>query len=339
MKINKTGVIELAHGSGGRATASLINDIFYAHFGNAFLDQQADQATLPPLAGRPVFTTDSHVVSPLVFPGGDIGRLAVYGTVNDIAVCGATPQYLSAGFIIEEGFSIQTLDQIVSSMAAAAKECNVSVVTGDTKVVGRGQADGLYINTSAIGDLPTHLSLGPNHIKPGQKIIINGSLGDHAVAILSERESIDLNGGFQSDAAPLVDLIQMMLNAAPGISAMRDLTRGGLSACLNELAQSAGCGFKIKEQAIPINANVKAVCELLGLEALALANEGKLVAFCPPEQAEALVSKMRSHPLGTNAAVIGEVVNDPHHFVSMETLYGGARRIAWQWSDPLPRIC
>lgn len=335
--------IEMAHGSGGRATQSLIDDIFAPCFRNCFLDQASDQALLPPFSSELSFATDSHVISPLFFPGGNIGSLSVYGTVNDVALGGATPLYLSAGFVLEEGFALKALKQIAESMAKAARECGVHIVTGDTKVVEKGRGDGVYINTTGIGAKLPNTDLSPRNIRPGDRILVNGTLGDHGTAILAARNEMRLQTHLLSDSQPLHSLTNAMLEAVPELHALRDPTRGGLSACLNELARTSACSLYIDESQLPVRPEVNAVCELLGLDLLTIANEGKLVAFCPPEQADTLLTTMRAHPAGKDAAIIGEV-SEAHTrgtdaMVSMHTLLGGTRLIDWQWADALPRIC
>ena len=333
------GQVELSHGSGGRAMAQLIEDLFAAAFRNPWLDQRNDQACLDLPSGRIAMTTDSYVVSPLFFPGGDIGSLAVHGTVNDLAMAGARPLHLAAGFILEAGFPLADLKRIVESMAQAAQSAGVSIVTGDTKVVERGKGDGVFINTTGIGVIPEGIQLSGDRARPGDSILLSGTLGDHGVAVMSQRAGLEFETSLQSDSAALHELVAVMIAAAPGLRCLRDPTRGGLAATLNELATQSGVGMHIREAAIPIRAEVAAACELLGLDPLYVANEGKLVAICPPEDAEQALAAMRAHPLGAAAALIGTVREDPHRFVTMETLFGGNRLVDWLSGEQLPRIC
>ncbi len=333
------GRVELGHGSGGRATAQLIEELFVAAFDNDWLRAMNDQAAFEPPPGRLVLTTDSFVVSPLFFPGGDIGSLAVHGTVNDIAMAGARPLYLSASFIIEEGFPLTDLRRIVDSMAAAARAADVVVVTGDTKVVERGKGDGVFITTTGVGSVPSDVNIGADRARSGDRIILSGSIGDHGVAILSQREHLQFETELRSDSAALHELVAAMIEVAPDIHCLRDPTRGGLAAVLNEWARQSGVGMIIRERDIPVRPAVSAACEFLGLDPLYIANEGKLVAVCPPQCADDLVAVMRHHPLGKDAVIIGEVRADEHRFVEMETAFGGNRLVDWLSSDPLPRIC
>ncbi len=335
----QSGRVEMAHGSGGKAMAQLIDELFLQAFSNPWLEQLNDQAcfNLPP--GRVVMATDSHVISPLFFPGGDIGALSVHGTVNDVAMSGAQPKYLSAGFILEEGFPLADLQRIVQSMAAAEEEAGVAIVTGDTKVVERGKGDGCFINTTGIGVLPDQLNLSGNRVQPGDKVLLSGTLGDHGVAIMSLREGLTFETTIESDSQSLHDLVAAMVAAVPQINCMRDPTRGGLAATLNEIAQSSGVGISIYEARIPVKAQVSAACEFLGLDPLYVANEGKLVAFCPADKAEQLLAVMQQHPKGKQAAIIGEVTADPLKFVQMETVFGGRRMVDWISAEQLPRIC
>jgi hydrogenase expression/formation protein HypE len=333
------GRVELGHGSGGRATAQLIAELFSAAFDNDWLRRLDDQAAFEPPPGRLVLTTDSFVVSPLFFPGGDIGCLAVHGTVNDIAMAGARPLYLSASFILEEGFPLADLQRIVHSMAEAARPAGVTIVTGDTKVVERGKGDGVFITTTGVGSVPPNVNIGADRARPGDSIILSGSIGDHGVAILSRREHLRFETELRSDTAALHELVAAMIAVAPDIHCLRDPTRGGLAAVLNEWARQSQVGMLIRERDIPVRPEVNAACEFLGLDPLYIANEGKLVAVCPPEYAADVVAVMRRHPLGKDAAVIGEVRADAHCFVEMETAFGGNRLVDWLSSDPLPRIC
>jgi hydrogenase expression/formation protein HypE len=335
------GRVDMSHGSGGRAMADLIAGIFRDAFANEFLDQGNDQASLPiPAGGRMVMTTDGYVVSPLFFPGGDIGSLAVHGTINDIAMAGATPLYLTAGFIIEEGFPLADLQRIAGSMGRASREAGVPVVTGDTKVVERGKADGVFITTAGVGVVPEGLVLSGDRAEPGDAVILSGCIGDHGVAIMSSRENLAFETAILSDCASLHGLVAAMLEAAgPCLKLMRDPTRGGLAATLNELAHQSGVGFRIREDAIPVKPQVAAACELLGLDPLFVANEGKLVAVVAPEGAAACLAAMRAHPLGREAAIIGSAVADDRLFVQMTTAFGGGRIVDWLSGEQLPRIC
>jgi hydrogenase expression/formation protein HypE len=333
------GKVELAHGGGGRAMAQLISQLFARAFDNEWLAQGNDQAQLSLPAGRLAFASDSHVVSPLFFPGGDIGSLAVHGTLNDLAMCGARPHALSVGFILEEGFALAELARIVESMAQASREANVPIVTGDTKVVERGKGDGVFINTSGVGIVPEGLDLSGDRARPGDCILLSGSVGDHGACILTQRESLGFAADIRSDSCALHRLTQAMVAQVPQLRCMRDPTRGGLANTLNELAQQSGVGMQLEEAAIPVIQPVQAVCELLGLDPLYLANEGKLVAICPPEQAPELLALMRAHPQGKSAAIIGTVTADPQQFVQLRTRFGGNRLLDWLNSEPLPRIC
>jgi hydrogenase expression/formation protein HypE len=337
----KNGRIDLSHGSGGRAMADLIDGIFREALKNPFLEQGNDQASLPlPVGGRLAMTTDGYVVSPLFFPGGDIGSLAVHGTINDIAMSGAKPLYLSASFIIEEGFSLADLKRIADSMGRASREAGVPVVAGDTKVVERGKADGVFISTAGIGVIAEGLNFSGDRAEPGDAVLLSGSIGDHGVAIMSSRENLEFETEIVSDSAALHGLVAAMVAASgESIKLLRDPTRGGLAATLNELAQQSGVGFRIDEDAVPVKAQVAAACELLGLDPLFVANEGKLVAVVAPEAAEALLAAMRAHPLSREAAIIGRVVADEQRFVQMTTAFGGGRIVDWLSGEQLPRIC
>jgi hydrogenase expression/formation protein HypE len=336
----KNGRVDLTHGSGGRAMAQLIGDIFRDAFDNELLAQGNDQAVFDMPAGRLAMTTDGYVVSPLFFPGGDIGSLAVHGTVNDLAMAGARPLYLSASFILEEGFPLADLQRIAQSMGAAAREAGVKIVTGDTKVVERGKADGVFISTAGIGMAPEGLHLSGEKARPGDAILVSGSLGDHGVAIMSSRENLQFDTQILSDSAALHGLVAAMVGACGAhLRLMRDPTRGGLAATLNEIAHQSGVGIRIEEDALPIKKEVAAACELLGLDPLYVANEGKLVAFVAAEAADELLAVMRAHRLGGDAAIIGHVVRDEHCFVQMTTSFGGERIVDWLSGEQLPRIC
>lgn len=335
----RNGIVEMSHGGGGRAMASLIEGLFHRHLDDPILAVGGDQAALGLLPGRVVMSTDSHVVSPLFFRGGDIGSLAVHGTVNDVAMAGARPLFLSTGFILEEGLPLRDLDRIVASMAAAAREAGVRIVTGDTKVVERGKGDGVFINTTGIGVVPDGIDLAPRHIVAGDRILVNGSIGDHGMAILSQRENLEFESEILSDSAPLAGLVAAMIAAVPSLHCLRDPTRGGLGATLNELAVASVHAIHIEEAAIPLKPDVAAACELIGLDPLYVANEGKLVAFCPADKADRLLAVMQSHPLGKSSAIIGEVKEAGRAVVSMKTRFGGNRIVDWLNGEQLPRIC
>ncbi len=335
----RNGHVDMSHGSGGRSSAQLIEELFVRHLDNELLRQGNDNALFSVTAGRMVMATDSHVIAPLFFPGGDIGALSVHGTINDIAMAGARPLYLSAGFILEEGFPLAQLDRIVASMAAAARDAGVPVITGDTKVVEKGKGDGVFINTSGVGVVPDGLNISGDQARPGDAVLVSGTLGDHGVTIMSTRENLQFETSLCSDSAALHTLVAGMVSVAPDIHCLRDPTRGGLATTLNELAQASGVGIKIRETSLPIRPAVQAACELLGLDPLYVANEGKLVCICPADRAAQLLELMRNHPLGRDAAIIGEVIEDPHHFVQMETGFGGQRVVDWLAGEQLPRIC
>jgi hydrogenase expression/formation protein HypE len=335
----KQGRVDLTHGSGGRAMAQLIDELFLHAFDNEWLRQMNDQATFSVPAGRMVMATDAHVISPLFFSGGDIGCLSVHGTVNDVAMSGARPLYLSASFILEEGFPLADLRRIVQSMARAAQEAGVPIVTGDTKVVEQGKADGVFITTTGVGVVPAGVDISGDRARPGDKILVSGTLGDHGVAVMSKRENLTFDTAIESDTAALHGLVAAMLEAVPDIHCLRDPTRGGLATTLNELARQSQVGMSLRETAIPLRTEVGAVCELLGLDPLYVANEGKLVAICAAADADALLAAMRAHPLGMSAAIIGEVRQDANCFVEMETAFGGRRVVDWLTGEQLPRIC
>lgn len=335
----KHGHVDMSHGSGGRAMAQLIDELFLRAFDNHWLRQMNDNAVFPVSSGRMVVATDSHVVSPLFFPGGDIGCLSVHGTVNDVAMSGARPLYLCASFILEEGYPLADLRRIVQSMARAAQEAGVAVITGDTKVVERGKGDGVFITTTGVGRLPAGIDISGDRAEPGDMILVSGTLGDHGVAIMSLRENLSFTTNIESDTASLHGLVADMVAVVPEIHCLRDPTRGGLASALNELAHQSGVGIQLRESDLPIRNEVKGACEILGLDPLYVANEGKLVAICPPQRAEYLLDVMRAHPLGKDAAIIGEVREDPHGFVEMATAFGGNRIVDWLSGEQLPRIC
>ena len=333
------GRVDLTHGGGGRAMAQLVEELFIAAFDNEALNQRNDQAAFDVPAGRMVMTTDGYVISPLFFPGGDIGSLAVHGTVNDVAMAGAVPISLSAGFIIEEGFPLADLARIVASMAKASKDAGVPVVTGDTKVVEKGKGDGIFITTAGIGMVPPGVEISGDKARPGDAILISGTMGDHGVAVMSQRESLGFETAILSDSAALHGMVAEMVAAVPGIHVLRDPTRGGLAATLNEIASQSGVGMLIEESAVPVAPEVRGACELLGLDPLYVANEGKLICICADADAERLLAIMRAHPLGANAARIGSAREDSHHFVQMRTGMGGMRVVDWLAGEQLPRIC
>lgn len=335
----KNGRVDMTHGSGGRAMAQLITELFAASFDNEYLAQGNDGATLPAAPGRLVVATDSHVVSPLFFAGGDIGRLSVHGTINDVAVMGAQPLYLSASFILEEGFPLSDLKRIVESMAHASREAGVPIVTGDTKVVEQGKGDGVFITTTGVGMVREGIHLSGDLAQPGDKILLSGSIGEHGMAILSQREGLSFSAPIVSDSAALHGLIAAMLDCGARLRVLRDPTRGGLATTLNEIARQSGVGMMLHEAAIRVNQPVAAACEFLGLDPLYVANEGKLVAICAPEDAQSLLAAMRSHPLAGDASIIGEVLEDAHQFVQMTTRLGGCRVVDWLAGEQLPRIC
>jgi len=331
--------IVMGHGGGGRLSADLLRKVFLPAYGNKVLAQLEDQATLDWEGGRLAFTTDAFVVRPLFFPGGDIGKLAVNGTVNDLAVGGARPLFLSAAFILEEGLPISDLQRIAASMREACRVARVTLVTGDTKVVDQGKGDKVFIATSGIGVVPEGVSLSIRAARPGDRIVLSGTIGDHGMAILSQREGIELESALESDTAPLADLAQLALRACPSIRLMRDPTRGGLASTLNEMAQASEVGARIEEERIPLRPEVKGACEILGLDPLYVANEGKLVAVLPGADAERLVETLHEHPLGRNAAVIGEVLSDGPGIVRLKSRVGGERVVSLLAGEPLPRIC
>jgi hydrogenase expression/formation protein HypE len=336
----KAGRVDLSHGAGGRAMGRLIEDIFHAAFDNDWLKAGNDQSAFEVGAGRMVMSTDGYVVSPLFFPGGDIGKLAVHGTINDVAMAGARPLYLSAGFIIEEGFPFADLKRIADSMGEASRAAGVPIITGDTKVVERGKADGVFVTTTGVGVAPPGLVLSSDRVRPGDVVLLSGTIGDHGVAVMSKRENLEFETEILSDSAALHGLVADMVAACgPHLHVMRDPTRGGLAAVVNELASASGVGFTLEEGAIPVRAEVAAACEFLGLDPLNVANEGKLIAIVAPEAAERLLAVMRAHPLGRDAAIIGRAVEDENRFVEMTTVFGGGRIVDWLAGEQLPRIC
>ena len=330
--------ILLAHGSGGKLSHDLIEKNFVPAFGNPLLNKLDDSAVFE-LSGQLAFTTDSYTVSPIFFPGGDIGKLAVNGTVNDLAMSGAIPLYLSLSFIIEEGFLLAELEKIVNSIHRAVDEAGVKIVAGDTKVVNQGSADKMFINTSGVGIVPPEVDISGANAIPGDKVIISGNLGDHGIAVLSQREGLKFQVPVDSDCAPLNKLVAEMLEASINIHCLRDPTRGGLATTLNEFAKQSRVGIRLEEENIPINKSVLAACELLGFEPLYVANEGKLVAVVAPSDADKVLTKMRQNQYGTEAAIIGEVVNEHPGKVVMKTCLGSSRIIDMPVGELLPRIC
>jgi hydrogenase expression/formation protein HypE len=334
----------LGHGSGGKLTADLIEQIFLPAFTNPILDKLDDQAVLTVGGARLAFTTDSFVVTPIFFPGGDIGRLAVHGTVNDLAMSGARPLFLSAAFILEEGLAVDDLRRVVESMRAAAVEANVQFVTGDTKVVNRGKGDQVFITTTGIGVVEGGVNISADRAQAGDQIILSGYIGDHGMAIMSQRENLEFEGAIVSDCASLHGLVASMLCTPSSqekefIHCLRDPTRGGAATTLNEIAKRSGVGMLLREQSIPVRESVKGACELLGLDPLYVANEGKLLAIVAPEMAPAVLRQMQHHPLGADAAIIGEVVTEHPGMVLMKTQIGGTRVLDVMFGEQLPRIC
>jgi len=330
--------IVMGHGSGGKLSAQLVRDLFLPAFDNGYLRKLDDQAVFQAGSARLAFSTDSFVVTPLFFPGGNIGELAVNGTVNDLAMSGARPLFLSAAFIIEEGLEIDDLSRIVESMARAARAAGVSIVTGDTKVVDKGSADKLFITTSGVGLVPDGVAISASNVRPGDAVIVSGSIADHGMAVMSVRESMEFEGAILSDTAPLYSLVEAMLGAGE-IHALRDPTRGGLATSLCEIASSSSVGFEIDSSAVLVREDVKGACEILGLDPLFVANEGKLVAFVAPDSCTAVLQAMRRTPRGSDACVIGRAVNDHRGMVLLKTEIGGTRVLDLPFSEQLPRIC
>lgn len=332
--------IIMGHGGGGKLSSELVEHLFLPAFRNDVLAGLGDAAVLNPLAGRLAISTDTFVVRPLFFPGGSIGDLAVNGTVNDLSVSGARPLYLTAGFVLEEGFPVAGLARIVERMALSARTAGVRIVTGDTKVVERGHGDGCYINTAGIGTVPDHVHVGPSLVRPGDAVLISGTIADHGMAIMSVREGLEFDSAILSDCAALNTLASAVLDAGgASVHAMRDPTRGGLGATLHEIAHASGVGIVIEEAALPVRSEVQAACELLGLDPLFVANEGKMAVFVAPEAADAVLRAMRSHPLGADATLIGHAVADHPRMVAARTRIGAGRVIPAQIGEQLPRIC
>jgi hydrogenase expression/formation protein HypE len=336
--------IVLGHGSGGKLTADLIDKIFLPAFRNPVLDKLDDQAVLTIGGARLAFTTDSFVVTPIFFPGGDIGRLAVHGTVNDLAMSGARPLYLSAAFILEEGLPVDDLRRVVESMRAAAVDAGVQFVTGDTKVVDRGKGDQIFITTTGIGVIEPGVNISADRARPGDVVLLSGYLGDHGMAIMSQREGLEFEGAIESDCASLNGLVAAMLATPPAggadfIHCLRDPTRGGAATTLNEIAKRANVGMLLREQSIPVRESVRGACEVLGLDPLYVANEGKLIAIVRADMAEAVLRQMREHPLGRDAAIVGKIVSEHPGMVLMKTEVGGTRVLDVMFGEQLPRIC
>lgn len=333
------GLVQLDQGSGGRAMHELIDDLFLNAFDNPLLLERNDSAVFEIPGGRMAMTTDSYVIDPIFFPGGDIGSLAVHGTVNDLAMRGAKPLYLTAGFILEEGLLLEDLKRVVASMARAAREAGVQIVAGDTKVVPRGKADKLFINTAGIGVVPAGRDIAGANARPGDQVLINGAIGDHGMAVLCKREGLEFENEILSDSAALNGLIERMLAAFPGIHVLRDPTRGGVATTLNEIAEQSGVGIRLFEEALPVRADVLGACEVLGLDPLYVANEGKVLAVVPAAGADAVLSAMKSHPLGKSSCLMGEVISDDPGRVLLRTRIGGSRIVDMLRGEQLPRIC
>ncbi len=334
----KDGRITMAHGAGGKATHNLVSALFLEAFRNPLLEPLEDQAVFQLNGTRIAVTTDSFVVSPLFFPGGNIGDLAVNGTVNDLSVSGARPLYLTAGFILEEGFPVEDLKRIAASMACAAQAAGVSIAAGDTKVVQRGKADGCFINTTGVGVIEREINLGAVNIRPGDAVLVSGPIGDHGITIMLARGELDIVADVASDTAPLHELIDRLLEATAGVRCLRDATRGGVATILNEFA-AADVAIVVDENAVPVRAEVRGACEVLGIDPLYAACEGRLVAVVAGDAAETALTAMRAHPLGAGAAVVGSVRNDPPGLVLLKTQFGGTRVVDMLVGDPLPRIC
>jgi hydrogenase expression/formation protein HypE len=337
--ISDSKQILLGHGSGGKLTAELIRNIFLPAFNNEYLARLDDEAVLTFNGARLAFTTDSFVVTPIFFAGGDIGRLAINGTVNDLAMSGATPLYIAAAFILEEGLPTADLCRVVDSMRTAAAECRVQIVTGDTKVVNRGKGDKLFITTTGLGIIEKPVNISANLARPSDKVILSGTIGDHGMAIMSQREHLEFEGNIQSDTAPLHTLVAAMLDVTQEIHCLRDPTRGGVATTLNEIAASSAVGIEIDEKSIPVREDVRGACEILGLDPLYVANEGKLLAIVPPAVAIPVLERMREHASGRNAAIIGEVVTEHPPRVLLKTAIGGRRIVDTLFGEQLPRIC
>ncbi|KHD37450.1 carbamoyl dehydratase HypE [Clostridium acetobutylicum] len=331
--------ILLSHGSGGKQTNSLINNLFVKYFDNNIIKAMNDSAQIKLVGNKIAFTTDSFVISPQFFKGGDIGKLAVCGTVNDLSVSGARPCYLTSAFIIEEGYSMESLELIVKSMADTAKKAGVKIVAGDTKVVEKGNVDGVYINTTGIGELYNNINISASRAEVGDLIIVNGNIGEHGMSIMCERSGIYIYGELKSDCAPLNELVGCMLKACRDIHVIRDATRGGIAAVLNEIAEASDVSVELNYENIPVSEEVKGACELLGLDPLYIANEGKLCCFVPKEYALNVIKEMKKNVLGKNAAIIGKVVEETHYKVYLKTVVGGKRIVEMPSGEQFPRIC
>lgn len=337
--LDKYPQVLLAHGGGGKLMHQLIEKIFIAGFANPLLDARNDGASFHINGARLAFTTDSYVVRPLFFPGGDIGTLAVNGTVNDLAMCGARPLYLSAGFILEEGLAMETLWSVVESMRGAAREAGVSIVTGDTKVVDRGKGDGIFINTAGVGLIASEGAIAPGRVRKGDAILLNGDLGRHGIAIMAVREGLEFESAIESDCAPLAGLVMKLLEAGIEIHCLRDLTRGGLVSALVEIAEVASAHIQIDESAVPVREDVQGACEILGFDPLYLANEGRFIAFIAPHDAARALAIMNAHPLGSGATLLGAVTDDAQALVTMKSRIGTTRILDMMSGEQLPRIC
>jgi len=333
-------VVTLAHGAGGKSSAALVDAVFLEAFRNDELGQLGDAATLhTPSGERLAFSTDSFVVSPRRFPGGSIGHVAVHGTINDLAVSGARPQWLSAAFVIEEGFPIAELREIVADMSEAAAKAGVQIVTGDTKVVGKGAADGVYISTAGVGVVPDGRQLSRDRVQPGDKVLLSGTIGEHGMAVMLARGDLAIDADIASDTAPVHELVELLLDAAPSTRWMRDATRGGVGTVCNELVKDSPFALVLDEERLPVEPQVLGACDMLGIDPLYVANEGKFVAIVAPDEADAAVAAMRTHPRGVRATVVGEILPEPNGIVALRTSFGGSRIVDMLVGDPLPRIC
>ena len=333
-------VVTLAHGAGGKSSAALVDAVFVEAFRNEELEQLGDAAALRTASGeRLAFSTDSYVVAPRRFPGGSVGHVAVHGTINDLAVSGARPQWLSAAFVIEEGFPIAELREIVADMSEAAARAGVQIVTGDTKVVGKGAADGLYITTAGVGVIPEGRRLSRDLVQPGDQVVVSGTIGDHGMAVMLARGDLAIDADISSDTAPVHELVEALLNAAPSTRWMRDATRGGVGTVCNELVKDSPFALILNEDRLPVQPQVLGACDMLGIDPLYVANEGKFVAIVAPDEADAAIAALRAQPLGEGAAVVGEIVPEPHGIVALRTSFGGSRIVDMLVGDPLPRIC
>ena len=337
--LSHADIVQLAHGGGGKMTARLIETLFAPAFRNPHLEPLGDGAVIPVGAERLAFTTDTFVVKPIFFPGGDIGSLAVHGTVNDLAMCGAEPLFLSAGYVLEEGFPMRELERVVASMAEACARVNAPLVTGDTKVVDRGKGDGIYVNTSGVGRVRDGVRVGPDRAVVGDAVIVSGPVGDHGIAVMAAREGIDFETALVSDSAPVVAPVRALLDAVPGTHVLRDPTRGGLATALCEIALSSNVGIRIEEAEIPVRDEVRGACELLGFDPLYIANEGKVVAVVAPDDADRVLARMKQNPYGKGAVIIGEVASEHPGRVVMKTRLGSSRIVDMPVGELLPRIC